>query len=574
METKAKVNRILVVDDDPIICRSLENILSLNGNYEVQTAINGLEGLEKALKTTFDLVITDLKMPGMSGFEMLKSIKKEKPDTLFMIITGHGNLSSAVEALEAEVYHFITKPYDMDKVETLVAQALEKKSILEKNKELMIELKEAKARLEEKVLERTEQLRNQLSINMNLIELTKKQNQELFQKNVMLEEKQQKLEEAYQNLQETKFFLEHVVDHYPFAIILTNENGIITKVNKQVETMFSVNKEEVIGNSIYQESSEIMGLPVEIIQEIYSITESGRSWQGELMLTKRNGQIFPGAIESSRIVDHVGKLLAYILVIRDVTQEKKFSDQLLKAERLSVMGQLAPKVAHEINNPLQVIFANLHLAAMNIGNLEKLNKYIKACLSESERIKNLVNQLMDIARPIPLSKEKINLPNLLEDAVTFLKNVGEIKRYSIEREYESKLPPVIGDRFQLEQVFRNLIINASDAMELAEDKCLKVGVQLSKNNRYLEAYISDSGCGILLENREKIFDPFFTTKRGSKGTGLGLAIVKDIIQRHSGKIEVESTVGKGTTLTISLPLEAPVEKDSSMNLDALFNLIA
>lgn len=439
---------------------------------------------------------------------------------------------------------------------------MDMRSLLAKNKELMRELREGKARLEEKEIERNQQLNYQLSINSNLIELTKKQNEELFQKNSILEEKQQKLEEAYQQLQETKLFLEHIVDHYPCAVILNNEKGEVTTINKQVEVMFSINKEEVVSSSIYEILNKVMALPLERTREIYRITESGRSWQGELMFTRKNGQIFPGAVESSRVVDQMGKVMAYLLVIRDITHEKKFSDQLLKAERLSVMGQLAPKVAHEINNPLQVIFANLQLAMMNTANLEKLSRYLRASLNESERIKNLVSQLMDIAKPIPLSKEKINLPHLVEDSITFLKNVGEIKRYTIEREYEPNLPLFIGDRFQLEQVFRNLIINASDAMEMAEEKCLKVGVLLSHNRKFLEAYINDSGCGISLETKDKIFDPFFTTKRGSKGTGLGLAIVKDIIQRHSGQIGVESTPGKGSTFTIAFPLEPSAVEDS------------
>lgn len=551
-----KIHKILIVDDDPIICRSLQNLLSLNNRYQVETASNGQEGLEKTKRSAYDLVITDIKMPEMNGFEMLKNIKRENPETTFIIVTGYGNLNTAIEALEAEVFNFITKPYDMDKVEFLVTQALEKKDIKAENKELMRALKEAKICLEERVLERTEQLTNQLAINMDLMELTKKQYEELLQQNIALEGKQRSLEEAYQKLHETKYFLEHIVDHYPFAVLLTNEMMEITKVNRQAEIMFSIREEEIIGKSLLQDLDHNIGLPQERIEEIRKKAESGRSWQGEIMLTKKSGQIFPGSIETSMIRDQVGKAIAYLIVIRDVTQEKKFSDQLLKAERLSIMGQLSPKVAHEINNPLQVIFANLQLAIMNIANSEKLNRYLHASLGECEKIKNLVAQLMDIAKPIPLSKEKISLPNLLEDSVTFLKNVGEIKRYTIEREYVPGLPLFKGDRFQLEQVFRNLIINASDAMEMAEEKKLRVGVRLSEDKRFIEAFISDSGCGIPSANTEKIFDPFFTTKRGSKGTGFGLAIVKDIIKRHDGTIQVESKPEEGTTFIISLPLES------------------
>jgi len=187
---------------------------------------------------------------------------------------------------------------------------------------------------------------------------------------------------------------------------------------------------------------------------------------------------------------------------------------------------------------------------------EALNKYFECIFTEAEKIDHVARQLMNYGRPAEHERETINIRDILEDCLGLLKDFGEIKRCEIYRFYRESLPFLIRvDRFQLEQIFVNLIINASHAMEGVEEKKLIVETNLSSDGDFIEVSISDTGCGIPEENMERIFNPFFTTKEGAKGNGLGLSVVKTIVHRHQGRIEVKSKIGKGTTLKIVLPVD-------------------
>jgi C4-dicarboxylate-specific signal transduction histidine kinase len=241
--------------------------------------------------------------------------------------------------------------------------------------------------------------------------------------------------------------------------------------------------------------------------------------------------------------------------------------QLLYAEKLTVLGQLTPNIAHEINNHLQIIYGMAQQGLIKTKGEEVFNKYFDSIFTEAEKIDRIAQQLMEYGKPPEHNEDKINVQKILDHSLNLLEDFGETKRCQVHRFYREALPLIRGDKFQLEQVFINIIINASHAMENTTNKKLIVETDLSSDGHSVEVTISDTGCGIKEENLEKIFSPFFTTKEGGEGKGLGMSIVKAFVEKHQGRIGVKSQLDKGTSFKVILPVDLD-DKDSKRELQS------
>ena len=171
-----------------------------------------------------------------------------------------------------------------------------------------------------------------------------------------------------------------------------------------------------------------------------------------------------------------------------------------------------------------------------------------------EQILGLVQQISNLAKPEESRREELDLVEELEKILDTLKHLGVVKHSKVVRDFIHPLPRIQGDPGQIEQVFRNLIVNSAQAMEASREKVLGVSLRPSPDGGHLQAVVSDTGPGIPPEHLERIFQPFFTTKEEGKGTGLGLPIVKSILDRHDASIRIESKVGAGTHFYLSFPV--------------------
>jgi two-component system NtrC family sensor kinase len=207
-------------------------------------------------------------------------------------------------------------------------------------------------------------------------------------------------------------------------------------------------------------------------------------------------------------------------------------------------------VAHEINNPLGVILGYAGYLEGKIPEDDANYKYIHEIKRESKRCKKIVQDLLSYARTPRPSLEAVDLNDLLTQIVDFAANHTDMRMVEVRTEFAPGLPPVMLDGDQMRQVAINLILNAGGAMP--EGGVLTVATR-QVDDRHVCIAFSDSGCGIPVESLERIFEPFYTTKE--RGTGLGLAITKQIIEQHHGEIGIESEPGKGTTVTVTLPIE-------------------
>ena len=226
--------------------------------------------------------------------------------------------------------------------------------------------------------------------------------------------------------------------------------------------------------------------------------------------------------------------------------------ELLHKERLASMGQLAAGVAHEINNPLGTILLFSHVLYDETSENDPQRKDLQMIIDETVRCKNIVADLLNFARQQEVLAQETNINDLISKVVEVARSQPAFEKVSFVCSMAPDLPAIQADPAQLEQVFVNLIKNATEAMSgrgtitLSTRKC---------DRAFVEIKIADTGCGIPAENFGKLFTPFFTTKDLGKGTGLGLSIVYGIIKMHKGQIAVESQMGKGTIFTITLPVE-------------------
>ena len=245
--------------------------------------------------------------------------------------------------------------------------------------------------------------------------------------------------------------------------------------------------------------------------------------------------------------------------VAERTQElERIQAQLIRSEKLASLGELVAGIAHEINNPLTgiLVFSSL------ISNDSRLDPALKSDLDtiiqETERCAVIVKGLLDFSRESVPQKIWTSLNEILDASLALVKNQAQFQTIAIVLDYSPDIPAILADPHQLEQVFINILLNASHAMEAGGT--LKIATKLCEVHGGVVVKIADTGCGIPEENMSRIFDPFFTTKETS-GTGLGLSVSYGIINSHGGIIEVESTVGVGTTFTIHLPIIPCIDQE-------------
>ena len=239
------------------------------------------------------------------------------------------------------------------------------------------------------------------------------------------------------------------------------------------------------------------------------------------------------------------------VIIEDITEKVNTQRQLAGAEKLAAIGQLASRVAHELNNPMDGIlrYVNLSLRIIEQENLEKPKEYLAQCREGLMRMVQIVSELLEFSRNSYVSFEYVKIERIIEDAVKTMEGRAEAAGVRISRSYAPNIPKIRSSN--LFQVFCNLIKNALDAMP--DGGQLSISTRFTADNTAIVEFC-DTGVGLPTENTEAIFEPFFTTKDKVKGTGLGLAISKDIIERHGGRITAENATEGGSVFTVYLPV--------------------
>jgi C4-dicarboxylate-specific signal transduction histidine kinase len=240
-------------------------------------------------------------------------------------------------------------------------------------------------------------------------------------------------------------------------------------------------------------------------------------------------------------------------------------EQLVQAGKLATLGELTTGVAHELNNPLN----NIGLFMGNVEDLiklgatdkERIAAELQKAMQQVRKATEIISHLRTFGRAAPASRELMSLRDVIERAISLMREQLRLREIEVTVELGSEEPVVLGNSIQLEQVFINLLTNARDAVADSPRKIIRI--LGSVGSEAVEVVFSDTGQGIPPEFERRIFDPFFTTKQVGKGTGLGLSITYGIIRDHGGTISVESSAGEGATFLIRLPRAAAVREETS-----------
>ena len=244
-------------------------------------------------------------------------------------------------------------------------------------------------------------------------------------------------------------------------------------------------------------------------------------------------------------------------------QLREAQSQLIQSEKLASMGQLAAGIAHEINNPLGTILLYSHLILERLDPTDERTRRLKLVAEEASRCRDIVTGLLRFARQNKLSLERVDLNALLAGDLDLLAEQPLFRGIVVRREFQPDLPLIEADPTQLKDVFRNILVNAAEAMPRGGNLAV-VTAEIDQGSA-VEVRITDTGCGIPKENLSRMFQPFFTTKQVGEGTGLGLAIAYGIVKMHRGQIQAESEVGRGTTFRIALPVHLTAAQEWTLD---------
>ncbi|HSY36755.1 MAG TPA: CHASE3 domain-containing protein [Acidobacteriaceae bacterium] len=346
------------------------------------------------------------------------------------------------------------------------------------------------------------------------------------------------------------------------AVIATDGSGHVTFLNSMAEklmgTTLSVARGKYIEN-VFPIFNETTLKPVD--NPVKKVMENGLviGLANHTVLLNTDGTYVPIEDSAAPIRDGRGKIVGVVLVFRDATTERKSQEVLRKTEKLAAAARLAATVAHEINNPLEAI-GNLIYLSKAIEGLPE-SAFVNLSLAEQElsRVSHITRQTLGFYRE---SKEpnEVDLPTLVEAVLNIYSNKFRTKNITIVRDFHP-CPPIQGLSGELNQAVANLVSNAADAVPHGGTICVRIDCHEDASSKTVNVTVEDDGPGIAPEHRDRIFEPFFTTKK-DVGTGLGLWVTKEIIERHSGTVEVRSsndTNLSGTAFSITLPVRPDFE---------------
>jgi len=360
---------------------------------------------------------------------------------------------------------------------------------------------------------------------------------------------------------------QEIFDRFPLALVLLDKTSSVLLANDSFASLCGVSQEALCGRKI----GEVLPLPG--LQTLLATCQGQQQTrQGEFPLTTAPGggvsmvQVTLTPLFLSREAEEQGgggeidsflhndtsaplhRAFAFLLSLEDVSEKVRWEEQLLQAEKLSGMAELAATVAHELGNPLGIIFSTLQYVQTHLQD-NQFQEEIGVIIDQVERMHELLRTLMDVTGPAEPRFTHERVEHAVAQVLTFIAKEAEKRRVFIQTNFAPKLPPCLADARQLKQVFLNLCKNALEAMP--KGGILRVTIHQSVGKGEVEIEVTDTGSGILPEDLERIWKPFYSSKGG--GRGLGLSLCRRVVEQHGGHIDVYCKYGQGTTFHIILP---------------------
>ncbi len=357
----------------------------------------------------------------------------------------------------------------------------------------------------------------------------------------------------YKKIIEQRNFVNDVFNNMLNGLITLNANGEITKLNKAAEKILEIksSKRKIKLNDLFPAEADLFN-------NIFNQLEAKGFFNGYNVEFKIGGKTKYLNLSVSRIESQDSEA-SIIAIIQDNTERKKLEESLQQMERLVSLGKFAAGIAHEIRNPLTGLSLFLDDLYEKLSSQKPLAKMLTQALNEIERLENLINEILDFAAPSTGKLKNVNLNELIDSTVEFVKNIAKKNRVEITIQSAGNLPRFKADAGKLRQAFLNILMNSIQAQPkggkikiTTKIKKFSFGEEEKTNTEWIYIAFEDAGCGIADEDKPFVFEPFFT--KSANGTGLGLAIVHTIVTEHGGKVFAENSRLGGAKFSIYLPI--------------------
>jgi PAS domain S-box-containing protein len=358
------------------------------------------------------------------------------------------------------------------------------------------------------------------------------------------------LAQSYQALAESEQKYSALVENSNDGIVVV-QDGLIKFANRKAVEMGGFSMEETMGKPFV---TFVCPEYQQMVIDSYQRTTAGERLANsyEVEVTRKDGKRITVEVNASRI--RFEGRPADMAIIRDITERKRTQEQLVLAQRLATIGELATSIARELNGPLRSIVALSDLLQNKEDVPEEIKQDLTAISNEAQHIAGTVRNLLTLGQKHALQKQPCQLNDIIEEVLKLRAYEHKMSNIAVIKRLAHDLPEVMADYFQMKQVFLSIVMNAEYFMVRAHNRGNLIVVTEKADNAVKISFIDD-GPGIARENLSRIFDPFFTTKPASEGTGLGLSISQAIIAEHGGRIYAQSDPGNGATFVIELPLD-------------------
>ncbi len=507
--------KVVLIDDEEDI-RDVLTLTLRDSGYEVFSAPDGKSGLRMCEKISPQIVITDIRMPGMDGLQVLETLKNKNPDIEVIVATAFGEMDVAIQALQLDASDFVTKPISDETLQLALKRARDRFTSKK-------QLKDYTALLEKEKAETSRELLKTIAYQKNLIESS--------------------------------------ID----GILGCDEDKQVVIFNKSMEKISGYDGQEVLRRMTFDHffpPGEALNFLNELESERYG--GKNRLILYETTLMGKSGKKVPVQLSATALFEQekVNGVVCFFRDLREIRRlEREMEDQarILHQDKMMSLGRLAASVVHEINNPLSGILNYIRLMIRILSEkqldeerMKKFQHYLELVENETARCSQIVSGLLNFSRISKPAFGEVRVEELIDRCILLSQHKLELSNIRLESDIASNIPAVKGDFNQLQQCVINLMFNAIDAMP--QGGTLTLGGHFDSDAGMAVILVEDSGQGIAPDDLPHIFEPFFTTKNQAYGVGLGLSTVYGIMQRHNGSVEVKSQPGKGAVFSLKIPV--------------------
>jgi two-component system NtrC family sensor kinase len=552
-------HRILVVEDSPSEAEHIRGLLEGDG-HQVAVASDGRKALELVHSVPFDLILSDIALADTDGYTLCQTLKSD-PQTKwlpFIFLTERKSALDILKGLIQGADNFIPKPFE----DVYLLQRIRR--IFEH-----LELRTQGYRDTEVTLRVDGRQVVITPDKQQIVELLLSTYDDVHQLNARLDAYNKNLEAEVQvrtqQLREAETKYRTLVEQLPAVSYIAAVNGErrLLYVSPQIETLLGFSPDEWLSNPDLW-ATQLHPTDRQQVLTAYADSVANQTgFSGEYRLLARDAREVWVRTEEAVILDDTAHPKCVQGLMLDVTERKRAEEErqrqreaLSQAEKVATLGQVLTGVAHELNNPLTVVVSQTELLR-ELTRGHALGERVDKVYEAVQRCARIVKNFFALARQRPPERRNVHLNHIIHEAMELLAYPMRVDGIAVHLDLAEELPNIWADPHQLHQVIVNLVSNAHQALrETSRTRQVTISTRYDAGKSRLCLAVADTGPGISPELRSRLFDPFFTTKPPGQAAGLGLSLCQEIVERHGGTINVESTPGEGAQFVVDLPLGA------------------